>query len=45
MCKVEWKIGRKKGESVRVGDKKNKLSMGPDRASHLTIVTLPHFYL
>ena len=27
MCQVEWKIGRKKGEGVRVREKKNKLSI------------------
>jgi len=39
MCQVEWKIGRKKGEGVCVRDKKNKLSVCPDQANHLTIVT------
>jgi len=41
VCQVEWKIGRKKGEGVHVREKKNKLSMCPDRANHLTIVTHP----
>ena len=37
---MEWKVSKRKGKGVHVGDKKNKLSMCPDQAFPLMIVTI-----